>query len=118
MGKTDATSQNPPAAVDDDEGDDEAGATSHANYLATKNEAEPAVSVPDIEAVGAEEVLEIVGEIVNIMDQVVIVRGQESDIAGRGSDKALDSGTLLVFEDRTVLGHVSAIISHCSNWEY
>ncbi|KAJ6609385.1 hypothetical protein B0H10DRAFT_2298041 [Mycena sp. CBHHK59/15] len=52
------------------------------------------IVVPDIEEVGADEVLEKVGE------------GAPSEVAYRTSPKALDSDTLLVFEDRKVLGYV------------
>ena len=62
--------------------------------------------VPDVSEVGPHEQLERVGEVMNIIDKVVIVKGIPSDIANRGSERALDSDTLLVFEDRKVLGYV------------
>ncbi len=42
----------------------------------------------------------------SIVNDVVIVKGVASPIANRGSERALDSETLLVFEDRKVLGYV------------
>jgi H/ACA ribonucleoprotein complex non-core subunit NAF1 len=50
--------------------------------------------------------LERVGEVMNIMDNAVIVKCTSSEVVNRGSDKALDAGTLLVFEDRKVMGYV------------
>ena len=115
---SDDSSDNEPAGTtkpsadaddDDDDEDDSGGGKKPTNYLATKNETEPAPAVPEIQSVGAEEVLEHIGEIANTMEQAVVVRGVPSEISGRGSDKALDAGTLLVFEDRTVLGFVRSL---------
>jgi len=94
----------------DDE--DEAGPSVPAqSYFRTKNEAvEDDVTIPEIEAVGPDEHLEKVGEILNIIDSVVIVKGLPSDDPRRGSDRALDSETLLVFDDRKVLGYVSSYL--------
>lgn len=107
--ETPGTRGKPPADADDDDDEDDDGPKRTVNYVATKNETEPAAVVPEIQSVGADEVLEHIGEIVNTMEQAVVVRGIPSEIAGRGSDKALDAGTLLVFEDRTVLGFVRSI---------
>ncbi|KAF8215868.1 Gar1/Naf1 RNA binding region-domain-containing protein [Mycena galopus ATCC 62051] len=73
--------------------DDESGVVAPtATYFQTKNEiAESDIVVPDIEEVGADEVLERVGEVMSTMDKTVI---------------ALDCDTLLVFEDRKVLGYI------------
>lgn len=77
------------------------------SYFQTKNEiTETNIVVPDIAQVGPEEVLEKVGEIISIMGNTVIVNGVPSENAHRGSDRALDSDTLLVFHDRQVLGYV------------
>ena len=70
------------------------------------------VAVPDITEVGPEESLEKVGEVMSIVDKVVIVKGSASEIATRASERALDSDTLLVFEDRKVLGFVRALQFH------
>lgn len=76
--------------------------------MRTKNEvAELNIVVPEIEQVRAEEVMEKVGEIISIIDKVVVVRGTPSQVVNRASERALDSDTLLVFEDRKVLGYVS-----------
>ena len=64
--------------------------------------------IPEISEVDLHERLEKVGEVMSIMDRVVIVKGLPSSIANRGSETALDSDTLLVFEDRKVLGYVSS----------
>ncbi|OBZ79554.1 H/ACA ribonucleoprotein complex non-core subunit NAF1 [Grifola frondosa] len=72
-----------------------------------KNEIiEADVVIPDISEVEPDETLEKVGEVMSIIDKVVIVKGLASGIANRGSEKALDSDTLLVFEDRKVLGYI------------
>ncbi|KAI0800545.1 Gar1/Naf1 RNA binding region-domain-containing protein [Fomes fomentarius] len=94
----------PPAEADVD--DDEAAETSE-NNVRTKNEAvEVEIVVPEISEVGPDEQLEGVGEVMNIIDKLVIVKGTPSGIVNRGSEKALDSDTLLVFEDRKVLGYI------------
>ena len=75
--------------------------------MRTKNElVDLDIPVPEISQVGPDERLEKVGEIMSIVNNVVIVKGVSSPIANRGSEKALDSETLLVFEDRNVLGYV------------
>lgn len=91
--------------VDDDE---ESGvAVPTTTYFTTKNElVETNIAVPDIEEVGPDEVLERVGEVMSIIDKTVIVKGAPSEVFARASDQALDSDTLLVFEDRKVLGYV------------
>ncbi|KAJ7040299.1 Gar1/Naf1 RNA binding region-domain-containing protein [Mycena alexandri] len=91
--------------VDDDEEPGVAVPTT--TYFQTKNElVETDIVVPDIEEVGPDEVLERVGEIMSIMDKTVIVKGAPSGVFARASDQALDSDTLLVFEDRKVLGYI------------
>ncbi|PPR01918.1 hypothetical protein CVT24_001257, partial [Panaeolus cyanescens] len=93
--------------ADDDE--DPVPAASSTSYFQTKHEisdAEAAVVVPDIQTVGEDEVLEKVGEIMNVVGNVVIIRGVPSSDLSRGSEKALDSDTLLVFDDRNVLGYI------------
>ncbi|KAJ7786642.1 Gar1/Naf1 RNA binding region-domain-containing protein, partial [Mycena metata] len=91
--------------VDDDE---ESGvAVPTTTYFTTKNElVEANIAVPDIEEVGPDEVLERVGEVMSIIDKTVIVKGAPSEVFARASDQALDSDTLLVFEDRKVLGYI------------
>jgi H/ACA ribonucleoprotein complex non-core subunit NAF1 len=90
--------------IDDDEDPIQMPSNS---YLTTKNEiVEEDVAVPELEHVGTDEVLEKVGEIMTIVDQVVIVRGLPSEYLSRASERALDSDTLLVFDDRKVMGYV------------
>ena len=100
------------AGLDDDE--DGAGAAVTPDQVRTKNEVmDVKVTIPTIEEVGEHEVLEKVGEIMSIIDKAVIVRGLPCDAQNRVNERALDSDTLLVFEDRKVLGYVrhTAIIS-------
>lgn len=91
--------------LDDDE--DTVPSASTNNYFQTKHElVETDVSVPELDEVGAKEDLESVGEVMNIIDKVVIIKGLPSERFNRGSERALDSDTLLVFDDRKVLGYV------------
>ena len=55
---------------------------------------------------GVPQSLEKVGEIISIIEKVAIVKGTSSDAQNRANERALDSDTLLVFEDRKVLGYV------------
>ncbi|KAG5342042.1 hypothetical protein C0989_005722 [Termitomyces sp. Mn162] len=97
------------ASIDFDPDDDEDNgfAPSSGSYFHTKNEiAETNVVVPTIPEVGPEEVLEKVGEIMSVMGNTVVVNAVPSEVANRGSERALDSDTLLVFQDRKVLGYI------------
>lgn len=91
--------------LDDDE-DPVPNATS-GTYFQTKHEmAEADIVIPQVDRIDSADVLEKVGEVMNIIDQVVIIKGLPSNMLNRGSDRALDSDTLLVFDDRTVMGYV------------
>ncbi|KAG7099654.1 hypothetical protein E1B28_001480 [Marasmius oreades] len=77
------------------------------SYFQTKSEvSEHAINVPDIEEVDQNEDLEKVGDIMNIVENVVIVKGSPSAIANKRAETALDSDTLLVFDNRKVLGYI------------
>jgi H/ACA ribonucleoprotein complex non-core subunit NAF1 len=92
---------------DDDEEEDGGPNAGTGPHLHTKHEiVEADIAVPDIDKVGPDEHLEKVGDIMSIIGQVVIVRGLQSNNMARGSQRALDSDTLLVFNDRTVMGYV------------
>lgn len=95
------------AALDESEDEEEGVQTQSSVHLHTKNEIiNVSINVPDIQEVGPEETMEKVGEVMSIVDNVVIVKALSSGVTNRGSDKALDTDTLLVFDDRTVLGYV------------
>ncbi|KAG8735834.1 hypothetical protein FRC10_010095 [Ceratobasidium sp. 414] len=88
----------------DSDAEDEDGAphTLPAQYSGTKNEIlVPEVEVPEITEVPVDDVLEPIGEIMTIIDSVVVVKGDAT-----GVRRALDMDSLLVFEDRKVLGKV------------
>lgn len=88
--------------------DDDGGAVVSPDQVRTKNEvAEVQIVIPQVEQIEENEVMEKVGEVLSIVDKVVIVQGLSLHAPGRVSDRALDSDTLLVFEDRIVLGYVS-----------
>ncbi|KAF9531912.1 Gar1/Naf1 RNA binding region-domain-containing protein [Crepidotus variabilis] len=94
------------ACNDFDDDDDPVQAPS-GNYFTTKNElVEGDVVLPEVDEVGPDEVLEKVGEIMTIVDHVVIIRGLPSEYLNRASERALDSDTLLVFDDRKVVGYI------------
>jgi H/ACA ribonucleoprotein complex non-core subunit NAF1 len=91
----------------EDEDEEEGGAV--AATVRTKNESsEPDIMIPPILQVDPDEQLERVGEIMNIVNNVVIVKGGWSG-THRASEHALDAETLLVYDDRKVLGYVSTI---------
>lgn len=94
--------------LDSDEEDEGtvAGTTSKNAQVRSKNEEpDPAVLVPDTLEIGPEETLERVGEIFSVMDNVVVVKGQTSQ-AERSAPTVLDAESVLVFDDRKVLGYV------------
>ncbi len=95
------------ATLEESEDDEEGVQTQPSVHLHTKNELiNVSINIPDIQEVGPEETMEKVGEVMSIVDNVVIVKALSSGVANRGSDKALDTDTLLVFDDRTILGYV------------
>lgn len=91
--------------VDDDE--DPVPVAASGTYFQTKHEVQEAeITIPEVDQLEAHEVLEKVGEVMNIVDHLAIVRGLPSEMLNRGSDRALDADTLLVFDDRKVMGYV------------
>ncbi|CAE6481837.1 unnamed protein product [Rhizoctonia solani] len=86
----------------DMEDDEDTPSGSIAQYAGTKNEILlPEVKAPELAAVPPEDVLELIGEVMTIIDSVVVVKGYTS-----GVDRVLDTDSLLVFEDRNVFGVV------------
>lgn len=94
--------------IDEDLEDEDSGpAATTGTYFQTKNEVpEVEPDIPTVEEVGPDELLEHVGEIMSVVGNTVIIKGLAAGLAGRASERALDSDTLLVFEDRKVLGFV------------
>lgn len=87
------------------------------DQVKTKNEiADVQVVIPEVEKLEEHEIemLQKVGDVLNIIDKVVIVKGIPQHLRGRESDRALDSDTLLVFDDGRVLGYVSHELASCS----
>jgi hypothetical protein len=88
---------------DEDEGGGSGGRLVTAHEVLNED-----IAIPELTEVDPKEALERVGEIFSVLqDKIVIVKGIESQIAGRAPDRVLDIETLLVFEDRKVLGYVS-----------
>ena len=95
--------------VDELEDDEDGVQTQPGTHYCTKNELiNVPINIPDIQEVNPQETMEKVGEIMSIVDNVVIVKALPSGAPNRGSDKALDTDTLLVFDDRKVFGYVRA----------
>ena len=110
-GKTSPAQAKPEDLLLDDDEDGEGG-TMTAEQVRTKNELmDVKIVIPEVEEVAEHESLEKVGEIMSIIDKVVIVKGVHSQIPNRSSERALDSDTLLVFDDRKVLGYVRVMLS-------
>jgi hypothetical protein len=61
----------------------------------------PQVAMPSITSVEPSETIELIGEVLSIVDSVVVVKSYE-----HGHHKVLDTDSLFVFEDRKVLGLV------------
>ncbi|KDQ63234.1 hypothetical protein JAAARDRAFT_168836 [Jaapia argillacea MUCL 33604] len=104
-----ATNNDGKPRIDDVEDDNEEQGTSFASAanVKTKNEiSDLDVVVPDIAEVGPDEQLENVGTVMSISDDVVIIQGSAAHSAQNAHERALDADTLLVFEDRKVLGYV------------
>ncbi|KAH6917052.1 Gar1/Naf1 RNA binding region-domain-containing protein [Coprinopsis sp. MPI-PUGE-AT-0042] len=92
---------------DGDDDEDPVGSTSAGGVLTTKHEVvEADITIPEIDEVAPEEQLEKVGEVMSIIDQIAIVRGLPSEQLNRAAQTALDSETLLVFDDRKVMGYI------------
>lgn len=105
-------------AVIGDDGDDESDnegpkKQNPTSQVATKNEIlNPEVKLPAISEVDPSEILELAGEISSVVDSVVIVRGLERhERQPEAADRVLDTDSLLVFDDRKVLGLVSSLSS-------
>ncbi|KZO96426.1 NAF1-domain-containing protein [Calocera viscosa TUFC12733] len=88
--------------VDLDDVDEEGGAPADPATFASKNEIfAPDVNIPDFDEIGPDDKIENIGEVMNIVDSVVVVKGRMN-----AQYQVIDTGSLLVFEDRKVLGYV------------
>ncbi|KAF8445639.1 Gar1/Naf1 RNA binding region-domain-containing protein [Boletus edulis BED1] len=86
--------------------DEESGVAAAVTYLQTKNEIVDAnVMIPAISEVEPCDTLEKVGEVMSIVGNLVIVRGLPMDHIN-SFEHTLDAESLLVFEDRKVLGYI------------
>ncbi|CAE6436914.1 unnamed protein product [Rhizoctonia solani] len=99
--KKQPTSQQLPGDSDAED-DEDAPAGSIAQYAGTKNEVLlPEVKTPELTVVPPEDIIELIGEVMTIIDSVVVIRGCAS-----GVDRVLDTDSLLAFEDRSIFGVV------------
>ena len=95
----------------DDDDDEESGGPTSTTLVRTKNElVNDDINIPKISEVGPDEPLAKVGEVMSVVDNVVIIKGTASANQLKANDKALDSDTLLVFENRNVMGYVSGLL--------
>ncbi len=92
----------------DDDGERGPVAPAQSYYTSQHEIVDSDIAIPDIEEVATSEVLQQVGEISSVLEKVVIIKGLPSS-SMESSQKALDSDTLLVFEDRKVLGYVRRV---------
>ncbi|KAL2220713.1 putative snoRNP assembly factor Naf1 [Thermoascus aurantiacus ATCC 26904] len=82
--------------------DDEAEAKGKGGYVKTANEQpEEILPIPDI-TITPEMKIEFLGQVETIVENTVLIKGSVS-----GEYQVLESGSLLCFEDRTVMGVVS-----------
>lgn len=85
--------------------EDDVGPTSYAAVATAHEIVQPSIVLPDITEVGADEMLVRVGEIMTIIDSVVVIKGTpRPDMVP--IETVLDTDSLLVFDDRRVLGQV------------
>ncbi|EJC98727.1 NAF1-domain-containing protein [Fomitiporia mediterranea MF3/22] len=92
---------------EDDDEDEHDSRLPSSSSLRTKNElVDSSVTLPEITEIDPQEPLEKVGEIMSIIENVVVVKGLASQNENKASERALDSESLLVFEDRKVLGYI------------
>lgn len=103
------SNRKPGEAVDDDYDSEEDGprkkgaSANPVSAFSTKHELEdPPIPLVEIEELEAEERMEVVGSIMSIVGSAVIVQAFD-----HGSHRVLDTGSVLAFENRKVLGAVS-----------
>lgn len=90
-------------AEDSDLEDSDSATGPKGGVLATAHEiVAPTVTLPSITEIGPDEPMELIGEVLNVVDSVVVVKSYD-----HGMQKVLDTESLLVFEDRKVLGLVN-----------
>ncbi|EIW86990.1 NAF1-domain-containing protein [Coniophora puteana RWD-64-598 SS2] len=104
--REDSETKRPRKDADDD--DEEAGDAAPAAYVHTVNEVvEPTIVAPVIEKIGPDDPLELLGHISRIIGNVVIIEGTTGKpLSAAANPRTLDAETLLVLEDRSVLGHI------------
>jgi H/ACA ribonucleoprotein complex non-core subunit NAF1 len=66
----------------------------------------PQVTMPSITEIPDDEPIELIGEVTSIVDSVVVVKSLSN-----GMQRVLDTDSMLVLENRKVLGLVSAVFS-------
>jgi H/ACA ribonucleoprotein complex non-core subunit NAF1 len=102
--KEKAKLQNLTKEVDGDSNSDSDAANpmGHAGPITAHEITLPQVKLPPITEIPQEEPISLLGEVASVIEDVVVIKSIES-----GIQRVLDTESLLVFEDRKVLGLVS-----------
>ncbi|KAH7100679.1 Gar1/Naf1 RNA binding region-domain-containing protein [Auriculariales sp. MPI-PUGE-AT-0066] len=99
--KPQAQRQNKVASDDEDEPANSTAAAATAHEIV-----KPPVSMLEITEVDPSEAIVHIGEVMSIIDSVVVVKGLPQVTVPMLHERVLDTESLLVFEDRTVLGQL------------
>lgn len=90
--------------IDDDDG--ESGVASSKTAPKTEHEiAEPEIALPSVQKLDEAVELAKFGKVESVIENVVVVRADTS-----GNYRVLDEGTVVCWEDRTVIGNVRALL--------
>lgn len=88
----------------DDDDDGESGVTSSKTAPKTEHEiAEPEIALPCVQKLDEAVELAKFGKVESVIENVVVIRADTS-----GNYRVLDEGTVVCWEDRTVIGNVRA----------
>jgi hypothetical protein len=90
----------------DDDDDGESGVMSSKTAPKTEHEiAEPEIALPSVQKLDEAVELAKFGKVESVIENVVVIRADTS-----GNYRVLDEGTVVCWEDRTVIGNVRALL--------
>jgi H/ACA ribonucleoprotein complex non-core subunit NAF1 len=97
--------------VHDDNGSEDGlevatGMQASSMFATTHEIVAPQVTMPSITEIPDDEPIELLGEVTSIVDSVVVVKSLSN-----GMQRVLDTDSMLVLENRKVLGLVSAVLA-------
>ncbi|GAA5866609.1 hypothetical protein JCM3774_004029 [Rhodotorula dairenensis] len=91
-----------PSDMADDDDDGESGVTSSKTAPKTEHEiAEPEIALPSVQKLDAAVELAKFGKVESVIENVAVIRADTS-----GDWRVLDEGTVVCWEDRTVIGNI------------